>query len=602
MIVKQLNFAVSVLFGVFLLTISVFSAPVIHDCTYEKDTCKIDWTIKDHNCELDGCGERPVIVVYHTNRKMPNCSEFPAPTIYMRPGQRIQVLVRNELKELTTIHWHGLYMRNTPFEDGVPSITQCPIQPGKSYLYDFYANDGPGTHWYHSHFKTQRLAGFYGMIIINETDTSYKDYVEHNVIISDWYHEKAEILLDKYQYTISDSPHDTVNYEPVPHSVFINGEGKGNCEKNCHTEPCEENCTGTSEEDCSESCEKICYTSADTGNVYDLSKGDKHRFQFYFSIDNHSLQIIEVEGHYVEHANNSQTIYRMPIHVAQRYSVIAIRDPAAQNIKKFWMRIEARTDCLRTYTPCCQKKKLVKTILSTVSYDSSEGKPDTVAWGDFTFCFGFNLSMLAPKNLSLLPPSTVNKTFNLNVFMLSNSDYIGSGGYSLTTVGEVFEGNIHEKYIAYDDFHNTLENVYADTSSWPSTQNILTLDTRDQFIDIVLHNFDDIGHPFHLHGHVFWVMKIHDQGINVVYKSPIMRDTGTVPARGNTTIRFSANNPGVWAFHCHVEWHLEVGMLAQFLELPEEIKLLKKPTLPSWAIEADPSVKYWDDLCFFPST
>ncbi|CAG8504009.1 16549_t:CDS:2 [Dentiscutata erythropus] len=610
---KQLNFAASIFFGVFLLTISVLSVSVIYDCTYEKDPCKIDLTIKDHKCEHDGCGEQPVVVVYDTNSKMPNCSEFPAPTIYVRPRQRIQVLVRNELNEMTTIHWHGLHMRNTPFSDGVPAITQCPIQPGKSFLYDFYANDEPGTHWYHSHYKTQRMAGFYGLFIINETDTSYKDYTEHNIIISDLYHENTQILLDNYQYTTSDSPYGKVaKYEPIPHSILINGQGKGNCKKNCNrTEHCEENCTGTSEVNCLESCEKICYTSADTGIVYDLSKGDKHRFriinagalmEYHFSIDNHTLQIIEVEGQYVEYVNKSESVHHLPIHLAQRYSVIATRDKTAQNITKFWMRIQTRTDCLRGYTPCCQKQRVVSNILATVRYDSSGGKPDTIQdrWIDnsnLRRCGGFNLSMLAPKNLSSLPPSTVNKTFNLNVFMLADTDYIDSGVYSLTTVGEAYEGNNPKKYIAYDDFHNTLDSVYAGVSSWPSTQNIITLDTRDQLIEVIIRNFDDISHPFHLHGHVFWVMKVSDSRVTETFKYPIMRDTTTIPGNGCAVIRFVANNPGVWAFHCHVEWHLEVGMLVQFLELPEEIKFLRKPTPAPWALEANPDIKYWDNLC-----
>ncbi|CAG8734447.1 15618_t:CDS:2, partial [Dentiscutata erythropus] len=563
---KQLIFAVSILFGVSFLIISVLSASVIYDCTYEKGPCKIDWTIKDHKCEHDGCGERPVVLVYDTNRKMPNCSEFPAPTIYVRPGQRIQVLVRNELNQVTTIHWHGLNMRNAPFFDGTPTITQCPIQAGKSFLYDFYANDEPGTHWYHSHYKTQRLVGFYGLLIINETDTNYKDYVEHNILISDLYHENVQTLLNKFQYATSDSPYGSVKYEPIPHSILINGQGKGNCEKNCNrTEHCEENCTGTWEINCLESCEKICYTSADTGIVYDLSKGDKHRFriinagaliEYHFSIDNHTLQIIE------------------------RYSVVATRDQTAQNITKFWMRIETRTDCFRENTPCCQTQRMVRKILATVRYDSSDGKPATIpnGWIDscnLRRCDGFNLSMLAPKNLSLLPPSTVNKTLYYTVTMLVVPDYIGSGVYNLTTVGEEYVGNNPTEFDGHDIFRNTLQGLYAGISSWPPTQNIIEFDTRGQLIE---------------HGHVFWVMKVSDERVTEIFKYPIMRDTTTIPAIGYVVIRFVTNNPGVWAFHCHVDWHSEVGMFAQFLELPEEIKFLKKPTPAPWALEANPDI------------
>ncbi|CAG8669293.1 15277_t:CDS:2, partial [Dentiscutata erythropus] len=597
----------------YILTISVISVSVIHDCSYEKDICKIDWTIKVHNCELDGCGERPIVVVYDTNKKMPNCSEFPGPTIYVRPGQRIQVLVRNELNEATTIHWHGLHMMNTPFSDGVPAITQCPIQPGKSFLYDFYANDESGTHWY--------------LLIINETDITYKDYVEHIVLISDLYHENEKIMLDNYQYKTSDSPCTRVDnyryatgnppcneikYEPVPYSILINGQGVGNCLKNCNrTEQCEDNCTGPLVDDCSEQCEKICYTSAETELVYDISKGDKHRFrlintgveiEYHFSIDNHTLQIIEADGQHVVHTDRARPVHHLQIHVAQRYSVIATRLPPAQNITKFWMRIDIRGDCLRRNTPCCQRRRMVKNILATIKYDSSEGKPDTIPdrWINTKLarCGGLNLSYLAPKNLSsYLPPSRVDKTFNLSILMLEDPDYIGSGVYKIATVGEVYEENNPKKYIAYDNFHNTLESVHAGVSSWPSTQNIITLDKRGQMIELILNNYDIISHPFHLHGHSFWVISALDGRFAISYPYPILRDTTTIPANGSLVIRFLTGNPGVWAFHCHVEWHLEVGMLAQFVELPEEIKLLEKPTMAPWALEADPDIKYWHNLC-----
>ncbi|CAG8533525.1 6692_t:CDS:1 [Racocetra fulgida] len=145
MAMKQIIFAI--LFGVILLTISVSSTPL-----RKEDTLFFDWTIKTHKCDLDKCGERPVILVYPTYDKnnkenTPKCIKFPAPTIKARPGQHIQVLIRNKLDELTAIHWHGLLIRNTIFSDGVPAVTQCPIQPGTSFLYDFYANDHSGTHW-----------------------------------------------------------------------------------------------------------------------------------------------------------------------------------------------------------------------------------------------------------------------------------------------------------------------------------------------------------------------------------------------------------------------------------------------------------------------
>lgn len=52
--------------------------------------------------------------------------------------------------ESTTMHWHGLHHHRTPYMDGVPYISQCPIPPGSSFRYDYIATE-IGTHFWHSH-------------------------------------------------------------------------------------------------------------------------------------------------------------------------------------------------------------------------------------------------------------------------------------------------------------------------------------------------------------------------------------------------------------------------------------------------------------------
>ncbi|CAG8787163.1 4182_t:CDS:2, partial [Cetraspora pellucida] len=83
------------------------------------------------------------------------------------------------------------------------------------------------------------------------------------------------------------------------------------------------------------------------------------------------------------------------------------------------------------------------------------------------------------------------------------------------------------------------------------------------------------------HGHVFWVLgsgngtKPNYKNLNT--KNPIQRDTATVPANGWTILRFVSNNPGTWGFHCHIEWHVESGLVAQFVTQPDLIRKLSPP-------------------------
>ncbi len=66
----------------------------------------------------------------------------------------------------TTINFHGLYQKGTPWMDGVSYITQCPILPRQTFTYRFEARPS-GTHWYHSQFENQGIDGMYGMIIVH---------------------------------------------------------------------------------------------------------------------------------------------------------------------------------------------------------------------------------------------------------------------------------------------------------------------------------------------------------------------------------------------------------------------------------------------------
>ena len=106
-------------------------------------------------------------------------------------------------------------------------------------------------------------------------------------------------------------------------------------------------------------------------------------------------------------------------------------------------------------------------------------------------------------------------------------------------------------------------------------------------VDIVVNNHDFVAHPFHLHGHHFQVLSraatgtgdwpgaaLADDKYNSV---PPRRDTVVVMPKSHAVLRFEANNPGVYLFHCHIEWHLEAGLAATIIEAPEKLRDAKIP-------------------------
>ena len=89
--------------------------------------------------------------------------QIPMPTLTFTEGDIAEIYVHNELKKSTSLHWHGLMLPNK--EDGVPNLTQMPIEPNTIHKYTFPIIQN-GTHWYHSHSGLQEQIGMYGSFIM----------------------------------------------------------------------------------------------------------------------------------------------------------------------------------------------------------------------------------------------------------------------------------------------------------------------------------------------------------------------------------------------------------------------------------------------------
>ncbi|EGG99682.1 Multicopper oxidase [gamma proteobacterium IMCC2047] len=115
---------------------------------------------------------------------------LPAPVLRWREGERITLRVTNHLAHDTSLHWHGLILPSDM--DGVPGMSFAGIKPGETFTYQFDVKQS-GTYWYHSHSGFQEQTGLYGAIVIDSAEPepfSYdRDYV---VLLSDWSDEKPE--------------------------------------------------------------------------------------------------------------------------------------------------------------------------------------------------------------------------------------------------------------------------------------------------------------------------------------------------------------------------------------------------------------------------
>ncbi|KAG2057732.1 laccase [Suillus hirtellus] len=230
----------------------------------------------------------------------------PGPTIVAQKGDTFKINVTNQLTNdsmltSTSIHWHGLFQHHSNQMDGVSFVTQCPIAPGHSFLYDFNATDQVGTYWYHSHYGVQYCDGLRGPLIIynpNDPYSSLYDIDDESSIIT---------LMDWYNL-----PSPLVQRQVIADSVLIDGVGRYDGGPDVPLA------------------------------VINVLPGKRYRFRllnmackpnYIFSIDSHNLTIIEVDGQYVE----PLVVDSIQIYAAQRYSFILETN---QPVDNYWVHAD----------------------------------------------------------------------------------------------------------------------------------------------------------------------------------------------------------------------------------------------------------------------
>jgi hypothetical protein len=142
------------------------------------DLGKLPWELKNGVKEFHLTAEhvrREVLPGMHFDFWGYNGS-MPGPMIEANQGDRVRIIVHNNLPEATTVHWHGLELPVAM--DGVPGLTQEPIPPGGKFVYEFDLHQH-GTFFYHSHGAMQEIMGMMGLFVIHPRD-AFEPTVDHD--------------------------------------------------------------------------------------------------------------------------------------------------------------------------------------------------------------------------------------------------------------------------------------------------------------------------------------------------------------------------------------------------------------------------------------
>ena len=256
--------------------------------------------------------------------------QFPGPTIEANWGDTIEVTVKNLIvgpEEGTALHWHGIRQSKSPWYDGTPSISQCPIAPGGSFTYRFQA-DSYGTTWWHSHFSAQTVDGLFGPLIVYGPKHADYDVDLGPILLSDYHHEDYTTIVER----VVSVTNDFKNYVPTSDNNLINGKNNYNCSQVSNGTECMPNAP----------LAQFRFRSGKSYRLRLINSGAAALQRF--SIDGHKLQVI---------ANDFTPIVPyetdvVSLGIGQRSDVVvkAIGQPE----DSFWMRATLAANCSRSTT------------------------------------------------------------------------------------------------------------------------------------------------------------------------------------------------------------------------------------------------------------
>jgi len=573
--------------------------------------------------------------------------QFPGPTIEANEGDTIVVHLRNGIADNATfntnflwtqyakshktnmdrmvlLHWHGLSMRGSQTEDGAGGFTSCALHPGEEREYRFKVHPRDvGTHWYHSHMGTSRADGLWGMFIVHSRRDERRLSGVHwdtevPVAIGDHYHRPSP---EWYAWYISRG---SFGAEPVPDSGLINGQHVFNCEHSRLTEvPCPaqqrfgRDRVGRYTEFRLDPAKRARLRIVNVGAVADMT----------FSVDGHTLTVIEADGTLVQ----PMTVHRLPIAPGQRYSVVLNRVPTADGSpmpQRAWMRAEISDDCFQYTNPVLdlttraivsygeEERDLRRRLPLTTRgspFDALDTLPTTRAWKvqdpevPEEPCHDLQPGTLVPLERDPAPELRLDRgdqriMLYTTVVGLNRWDEVGIS-YMNHSTWRPFGGPHGSRppllqRIAHGPGLTPEEWAAANVTD-PEWELLASPHpSKPVAVEVVLNNYDDSPHPFHLHGHKFWVMETHeadtefgglgdwsDEGQSAHYQldRAMKRDTVTVPMHGHVVLRWVADNPGVWAFHCHMVVHFAAGMGMAFAEMPATLQASPPPALSQCA-------------------
>ncbi|CAH8306332.1 unnamed protein product [Eruca vesicaria subsp. sativa] len=500
------------------------------------------------------CSSKPIVTVN---------GQFPGPTIVAREDDTVLIKVVNHVKYNVSIHWHGIRQLRTGWADGPAYITQCPIQPGQNYLYNFTLTGQRGTLWWHAHILWLRATVHGAIVILPKLGVPYpfpKPYKEKTIVLGEWWKSDVEQLINEAT-KIGTAP-------DASDAHTING----------HSGP-------------------ISNCPSQSGYGLPVRQGKTYMLriinaalneELFFKIAGHKLTVVEVDAAYTK-PFSTDTVLIAP---GQTTNVLLTANANAGS--KYMVAATTFMDA-----PISFDNVTATATLHYIGHTVSSSKKTVLASlppPNATLVatkFIRSLRSLNSREYPAKVPTTVDHSLFFTVALGANPCESCNNGIRLvaginnvtftmpkTALLQAHFFNI--SHVFTDDFPAKPSDPFNYTAPVNQSVNAATMKGTKLYrlpynatVQIVLQNTAMIlseNHPFHLHGFNFFEVgrglgnfnpEKDPKRFNLV--DPVERNTVGVPAGGWTAIRFIADNPGVWFMHCHLEIHTTWGLKMAFV-------------------------------------
>ena len=440
-------------------------------------------------------------------------NSIPGPTLRFREGDTARISIKNSMNVETSIHWHGLLL---PYrQDGVPYLTNPPIEPGKTNVFEFPIKQS-GTYWFHSHTGLQEQRGVYGSIVITpkegERVSSDQDKV---IVLSDWTDENPDEVLRTLK-----SGNDFYSIKKgTMQNLF------GAAKRNALSDMAKRSSMRMPPMDISDVAYDAFLVNGKKEMEIPAKSGEKVRLRFinsatasyfYLQFAGGPVEIVSADGKDVQPVK----VDRLLMAIAETYDlIVTVPKNGSYEFRATAQDGSGHSSIFigngkRIFAPNVPKPNLYKMKMSMKkSMDKKMG-----------------MGTMPPMNQR--PSSPYKKLRSIGKSILPKQN--PKREIVLTLTGDM------ERYIWSMDG----ETLSAD--------NMIRI-RHGENVRIVLINKTMMHHPMHLHGHFFRV--INGQGDY----SPL-KHTVDVPPLATQIIEFEASEYNDWFFHCHILYHAKSGM------------------------------------------